>query len=55
MLQPRVQMSGFIPGADGAVRGAPLSVPEKHGVDILRDPILNKVSYCLHSPTLLLT
>lgn len=42
MLQPRVQMSGFIPGADGAVRGAPLSVPEKHGVDILRDPILNK-------------
>jgi len=38
MLNPRVQYKGFSAG----VKPGPLSVPERHGVDLLRDPNLNK-------------
>ena len=43
MLRPRVQLSGFSSTSGGGSTPGPLSVPEKHGMDIIRDPSLNKV------------
>lgn len=40
MLRPRVQLKGF--SSDSKTAPGPLSVPDKHGIDILRDPNLNK-------------
>ncbi|KAL5264151.1 hypothetical protein ACHWQZ_G005286 [Mnemiopsis leidyi] len=42
MLRPRVQLSGFSSSSTGGATPGPLSVPEKHGMDIIRDPSLNK-------------
>ena len=50
MLRPRVQLSGFSSTSGGGSTPGPLSVPEKHGMDIIRDPSLNKVCalYIVH-------
>jgi len=42
MLRPRVQLSGFSSSSEGHPAPGPLAVPEKHGIDLLRDPNLNK-------------
>ena len=41
MLRRRVQLNHH---STTTAESGPLSVPEKHGIDILRDPNLNKVS-----------